>query len=858
MPLAPGTILGQYEIRGPLGAGGMGEVYRAWDTRLHREVAIKILPEAVSSNPERLRRFEQEARAAAALNHPNILAVYQFGSDDGVAYLVSELLEGETIRQRLRRGPVPLRKTIDYGVQIARGLSAPHDKGIVHRDLKPDNLFLTKDGRVKILDFGLAKQSRPIDPASHESALTHVTEPGIVMGTVAYMSPEQIRGRPADPRSDIFSLGSVLYELITGRQAFDKETSPETMTSILHDDPTPIAQLAAGTPPGLQRVVQRCLEKDPAERFQSASDLAFALESLSDSTMPLSAVQARPKQPKARRYGVAVIAGVLILLAAMAGVYVWMQPAPVPKVANYVQLTHDGVPKTLIGTDGSRLFLNLTAGSYVGLAEMSVSGGDPRKTSVLPANTMLPLALSPDGVNLLVIDGRGVPAKGPLWSVPLMGGSRRRLGEIEAQDAAWSRDGSKIAFSNGRDLFIAHADGTGVRKIASIENRRLVFGPVFSPNGNHLRFYAQQSVDSPGMLWEVATDGSKLHQLTPGWNVDECCGHWTSDGKYFVFRADGQIWALPRTREFARSESKPIQLTSSPLPLTSSIPSKDGKKLFVTGQTNRGELMRWKAGEFAPFLGGSSAEYAAFTKDGQWVSYVLYPQGTLWRSKVDGSERLQLSYSRNYAMLPRWSPDGKTIVYYEVPENGPAKVYEVSPDGGTPRELMPDDARSQQDPNWSPDGSKIVFGGNSSDPSAEILVFDTKTHQSTTLAGSQGMFSPRWSPDGRIIVAFSADSTRLLMFDFGTQKWSELAKGTLGWPNWSRDGQYLYVLDQSGTGAVLRIRISDGKEERVVDLKNFATAGRYNGSLSLAPDDSPLLLRNAGTQDVYALDWETP
>ncbi|MGZ4815335.1 MAG: protein kinase domain-containing protein [Terriglobales bacterium] len=858
MPLASGTILGQYEIRGPLGAGGMGEVYRAYDTRLQREVAIKILPESVSSSPERLRRFEQEARAAAALNHPNILAVYQFGSEDGVAYLVSELLEGETIRQRLRRGPVPLRKTIEYGVQIARGLSAPHEKGIVHRDLKPDNLFLTRDGRVKILDFGLAKQSQMSESVSHHSALTHVTEPGIVVGTVAYMSPEQVRGRPADPRSDIFSLGSVLYELITGRQAFQKETSPEIMTAILNDDPTPIAQLAPSTPPGLQRVVQRCMEKDPAQRFQSASDLAFALESLSDSAAtPLSGAYPVHKEQTRRPYALGAIAAV-IALAAIAGVYLWMQPAPAPRVGNYVQMTHDGAPKSLIGTDGSRLFLNLVAPDYVGLAEMSVSGGDPRKTSVLPANTMFPVALSPDGANLLVIDGRGIPPKGPLWSVPVLGGSPRRLGDIEAQDAAWSRDGNKLAYTSGRDMFIAHADGTTARKIVSMENLGLVFGPVFSPDGNHLRFYAQQSIDTPGTLWEVSTDGKNLHELTPGWNADECCGRWTSDGKYFVFRANGQIWALPRTRGFAHSEPKPIQLTSSPLPLTSSIPGNDGKKLFVTAQTNRGELMRWKSGEFAPFLGGISAEFSAFTKDGQWVAYVSYPQGTLWRSKVDGSEKLQLSYPPNYAMLPRWSPDGKKIVYYEVSENGPVKMYEVSAEGGTPRAVMPDDARTQQDPNWSPDGSKIVFGGNSSDPSAEILVFDETTRQTTTLPGSHGLFSPRWSPDGRFLVAFSADSTRLLLFDFRTQKWTELAKGTLGWPNWSRDGQYVYVLDQSGTGAVLKIRLSDGKQERVVDLKNFSTAGRYNGSLSLAPDDSPLLLRNAGTQDVYALDWETP
>ena len=285
MPLTPGTILGQYEIRSPLGAGGMGEVYRAHDTRLDREVAIKVLPESVTADPDRLRRFEQEARAAAALNHPNILAVYQMATHEGVSYMVSELLEGETLRERLRHGPIPLRKAIDHAVQTAHGLAAAHDKGIVHRDLKPDNLFVTKDGRVKILDFGLAKLVQPRDASGAEATLAGVeatiaqaTEPGMVMGTVGYMSPEQVRGKVADHRSDIFAFGTILYEMVTGKQTFRKPTSAETMTAILNEDPPSISQVTAATPPGLQRVVHRCLEKNPEQRFQSASDMAFALE----------------------------------------------------------------------------------------------------------------------------------------------------------------------------------------------------------------------------------------------------------------------------------------------------------------------------------------------------------------------------------------------------------------------------------------------------------------------------------------------------------------------------------------------------------------------------------------------------
>src|ERR1700686_3062877 len=265
MALTPGAKLGQYEIRSPLGAGGMGEVYRARDTRLDREVAIKVLPEFVSSDPDRLWRFEQEARAAAALNHPNILAVHQMGTYEGMPYLVSELLEGETLRESLSHGPVPLRKAIDYGVQIAHGVTAAHEKGIIHRDLKPENLFVTRDGRVKILDFGLAKLTQ-VKAASLEGATVTVqerTDPGHVLGTIGYMSPEQVGGQAADHRADIFALGNVLYEVLTGKRAFHGPTPADTMSAILNQEPPSISQLAPRTPLSLQRVVHRCLEKNP-------------------------------------------------------------------------------------------------------------------------------------------------------------------------------------------------------------------------------------------------------------------------------------------------------------------------------------------------------------------------------------------------------------------------------------------------------------------------------------------------------------------------------------------------------------------------------------------------------------------
>src|SRR5580693_4672416 len=283
MALISGAKLGPYEILAPLGAGGMGEVYRARDSRLKREVAIKVLPHSLSLDADRLRRFEQEALATAALNHPNILAVFDIGASEGSPYVVSEILEGETLRERLRSGLMPIRKALDYASQIAHGLAAAHEKGIIHRDLKPENLFLTKDGRLKILDFGLAKLTQA-DPGSNPSmaTVTHgATEAGVVLGTAGYMSPEQVRGLTLDPRSDIFSFGAILYEMLSGKRAFHGDTPADTMSSILKEDPPELNETNRNASPAIERIVQHCLEKNPESRFHSASDIAFDLEHLS-------------------------------------------------------------------------------------------------------------------------------------------------------------------------------------------------------------------------------------------------------------------------------------------------------------------------------------------------------------------------------------------------------------------------------------------------------------------------------------------------------------------------------------------------------------------------------------------------
>jgi Tol biopolymer transport system component len=500
------------------------------------------------------------------------------------------------------------------------------------------------------------------------------------------------------------------------------------------------------------------------------------------------------------------------------------------------------------------------------MAEMSTSGGEPIKIQLasLSFNSLLPLSLSQDGSELLVMDGHGLPLSGPLWSVPMIGGSPRKLGDVAGQDGAWSVDGKFIAYSDHNALFTAKADGTDARKVITVGDSGFVFNPVWSPDGTHLRFIYAATLTAPDYFMEVSLDGTGLHRLLPEStnppDPDADNGRWTVDGKYFVFMTGGQIWALPRNAGFLHSEPKPSQLTFSPMPFSPPVQSTDGKKLFVVGRTFRGELTRYdlKSGRFESYLGGISAEGVSFSKDGQWVAYVSFPEGTLWRSKMDGSERLQLTYAPSQALMPRWSPDGKTILFYDPGTNKPSKIYEVPLEGGSPRPLMPDNPDPQTDANWSPDGSKIVFAGRTADPASSIRIFDLATRQVSTLPGSQGMYSPRWSPEGRYIPALSVDSKRLLLFDFQTQRWTELAQGSMGWLEWSKDGQYLQAYDASGTGALIRIRMSDHKTERVVDLKNFQTVGFYGQWFAVAPDDSPIMLRNIGTQDVYALDWEEP
>ena len=863
--LPPGTKLGLYVVQSLLGAGGMGEVYRARDASLKRDVAIKVLPASFSRDPDRLRRFQLEAEAAAALNHPNILSIFHIGQQDASPYIVTELLDGETLRERLRRGALKLRDAIDIAIQTAKGLAAAHEKGIAHRDLKPENLFLAKDGRVKILDFGLAKLMQPTTGSDSPTAsLRDHTDAGRVLGTVGYMSPEQVRGQPADTRSDIFALGCVLYEMLTGKRAFRKPSSVETMNAILNEDPPAVSDITRTIPPALERVVHRCLEKPPDRRFQSASDLAFALDALTGSAVLSDYAKSATKPTPSIRRRSLLLAAILAILLVAGFAYFRLQPSTPPRVTNVVQLTHDGQPKWVVGLDGSRLYLYLQGRNYKGMAEVHTSGGEPKRIPISAPPEMRVLGLSPDGSTLLLNDATENGGVGPFWSVPVLGGSARRLGDASGDSGTWSPDGKRLAYTHGNTLLVANADGSNSQELVTFPDPAFVGGAIWSPDGSRLRFNLRKSLENPtGFYWEVSQDGTNLHRLFPGWHNPpdwECCGTWTPDGKYFVFATGDQLWVVSEHPGFLQPAPKPVQLTSTPIALGGPIFSKDSKKMFVTVGTDHGELTRYDlpTGMLTPYFGGISAEYLDFSKDGKWVTYVSYPEGTLWRSRIDGSERLQLSYPPIYAIVPRWSPDGKQIALTDQATGKTYKNYIVPAQGGeSPRLLLPDDASNQADPTWSPDGNRILFGGTSRDPNSVIRILDLSSHQVSTLPGSKGLYSPRWSPSGRFVAALPGDSSRLMVFDLQTQTWTEMPRGSIGWPTWSKDEKYVYLMDFTGD-AIIRVRLADHKVERVADLSSFLRTGFEASWFGLAPDGSPLLLRNTGTADIYSLDWEAP
>ena len=571
-----------------------------------------------------------------------------------------------------------------------------------------------------------------------------------------------------------------------------------------------------------------------------------------------------------------LLPGAAVLVVVAIGLWYMQRPLPLPHISEYRQLTFDGHGKSVVGTDGTRLYFNLDEGFRNGIRQMAVSGGVSEPVPIeLPNPIFYPGGLSPDGSSMLVHSVTSLKSADPLSIVHLPGNSIRYL--TDAVSAAWSPDGTLVVYSTeDGDINVIRSDGTGARKLAGVSAVGIgVHGISWSPDGRTIRFCKD------ARPWEMSSSGSNVHELLRNWRPSYRigCGQWTADGESFVFLSGhlqgnsvlNDLWALDERHVwFGKPSADPVQLTAGPLRWGRPVLSKDGRKIFADGSIDRGELVRFnsKSQNFEPFLGGISAESVDFSRDGKSVAYVSYPEGILWKANLDGSKPVQLSEPPMYAVVPRWSPDGSQIVFMSWPFDSLPKLYVVSSAGGNLRPLVPEDKGALDNPNWSPDGQRIAFSrvpdsrlaqrGFHGNTRGIVYILDVATHQVSTLPGSEGFWGPRWSSDGRFLETESDDALSIKVFDFTTQRAWVLPIGAKAeWHAWSRDGRFIYftslMMDHPG---VFRLPVQGGKPEMVVDLKGFRSTGLFGDYFRLDPTDAPLMLRFNGSDDLYALTLE--
>jgi Tol biopolymer transport system component len=544
---------------------------------------------------------------------------------------------------------------------------------------------------------------------------------------------------------------------------------------------------------------------------------------------------------------------------------------PTPRVTAITQITHDGYRKTNLLSDDSHLFVTELPAANRVIAEVTLPGSD---RSVLPSpfTSLQALDVSPDYSKLLVSSTSKTSGESEFWTLPVSSGSPSRVADLNGRDASWSADGKQLVFAKESDLYVANGDGSQSHKV--YEATGSIFAPRFSPDGKRIRFTISDTEQNTTLLWEVHRDGTKAHAVLGDWPYSKtaCCGSWTANGRYYIFQASQTVsntnlvvtslWALPESKS---QDAAPAQITNGPMSFGNASPARDNKKIWAIGVQPTVEVVKYevKKKEFVPLIPGLSATDVDFSTDGKWIAYVAIPEGTLWRARADGSERLQLTSDSERAALPHWSPDGKQIAFASAKPDGAWKLSLVSANGGDAHEMLPESG-SQIDANWSPDGERLMFGEFNRDQNGlKIRIFNFKTHEITTIPGSDGLFSPRWSPNGRYIAAMSPDSTAVMLLDLKSGKWATWLKepaGSVSYPAWSADSQYLYFDDfVTGAEAIRRVKVGENAAESVFGLGNLE---RYPGVLGLwtarAADGSWMFVRDRSTQEVYQLSLELP
>jgi eukaryotic-like serine/threonine-protein kinase len=793
--LSAGTVIDHFEIVSLLGAGGMGEVYRARDQQLKRDVAIKLLPPNLCLNRERQRRFEQEARAAAALSHPNILAIYQLGWYEAQPYIVAELLEGETLREALKHGTLPTAKVIEYGLQIAQGLAPAHEKGIVHRDLKPENIFITKTGQLKILDFGLAKLRTGADD---ETRTSPDTDAGVVLGTLAYMSPEQVRGQAVDQRSDMFSLGAILYEVLTSRRAFEGKTGADLAAAILHEEPKPLRELAPSVPWELERVISRCLRKDPERRLRSMADLAVALQELKEES-DSGRLATAPFPQRESRSKIAIVSIAIGLTAAiMLTVGIWLRThRPQQTVFNVVPITtYPGMEKDpSLSPDGTQVAFSWNGPTQqkFHIYVKAIGPGPPLQLTNTAANDAAPM-WSPDAGAIAFLRDLGA-GHYKVVLIPALGGPERNLADILIF-ATWLSGPYLSWMPDSRSLVLAHQTRSDapaalfMLDVQSGEKRQITFPPAgilgdgcaaVSPDGQTLAFCRCAQVGDwltdlyTVPLGSAAMSGHETKQLASDrFRIGGLT--WNNQGTRLVFssnREDGELalWTIPVPNHL-RSPATVLEVGSGTWPVVARRSSRLAFVRMLPGSLNiwRSELRnRGMAVEKpAPLIASTRTDFAPrYSPDGQRIAFESSRGGSLqiWTCDSQGENCLQLtSMNAEYTGTPSWSPDGNKIAFYSR-VSGKSQIFVIGADGIGLRQLTPGDS-NYFFPRWSRDGEWIYCSSNRTG-TVQIWKFPSRGGSPVQVTRNGG-FASLESQDGKSIyyTKMQASDTSLWKLSF--------------------------------------------------------------------------------------------